>query len=274
VTKFDVERLVAQWRDTDKQRYAADTSARVADLFATLETLHLRIFREGDRGIDAFARLLEDADDRIRVDAAAALLPLRPHVAKAILVEAASRSLTARYVLSEWGRTSTPPTALESAEAEESARNRIAKLYAAIDERFHFIGSLGFRRAVSEKIAGAGVAQARFVCGDRYLDIAYDTTDGALDIVIGGGEFDQRVSLWEVMAVRGAWPYAGYTGHMLEAMRHGIEIAARHLDAHRDLLIADLSPDERTELKRRRASLIERAAQAPAAPAVDQRSLP
>ncbi|HEY4441983.1 MAG TPA: hypothetical protein VGN14_16105, partial [Candidatus Elarobacter sp.] len=109
----EIERLVAQWRDTDKHRYAAESQSKAAELFAALEALHLRIFREGDKGIDAFARLLEDPDDRVRIDAAAALLPHRPRVAKAILEQAASRSLTARYVLSEWGRSSVETTAAE-----------------------------------------------------------------------------------------------------------------------------------------------------------------
>jgi hypothetical protein len=53
----------------------------------------------------------------------------------------------------------------------------------------------------------------------------------------------------------------------MEAMRQGIELAARHLDAHRDMLIADLSPEERGQLKRRRAALLERAAIATVPPA-------
>ncbi len=260
-----MDRLVHQWRDIDKQRYAAETSSKAGELFGTLESLHLRIFREGDRGIDAFARLLEDPDDRIRVDAAAALLPHRPRVAKAILVEAASRSLTARYVLSEWGRTSVPAPPDEG-DAEESARARITRFYATIDERFDFLGSLGFRRTITEK-AGTRAAQARWGGGGRYLEITYDTVDGTLDVYVGGGEFELRDSVWEIMAVRGAWQYSGYTGYTMEAMRQGIELAARHLDAHRDLLIADLGAEERSLLKRRRAALLERAATATIPPA-------
>jgi hypothetical protein len=213
---------------------------------------------------------LEDPDDRIRVDAAAALLPHRPRVAKAILVEAASRSLTARYVLSEWGRTSVPAPADD--DAEESARARITRFYATIDERFEFLGSLGFRRTITEK-AGTRAAQARWGGGGRYLEITYDTVDGTLDVYVGGGEFELRDSVWEIMAIRGAWQYSSYTGYTMEAMRQGIELAARHLDAHRDLLIADLSPEERSQLKRRRAALLERAAIASAPPA-DEGSLP
>lgn len=266
----DVERLVAQWRDTDKHRYAAETQAKAAELFAALEALHLRIFREGDRGIDAFARLLEDPDDRVRIDAAAALLPHRPRVPKAILEQASGRSLTARYVLSEWGRSSVPAP-VEDGDPEESARARIQRFYATIDERFEFLGSLGFRRRITEK-AGVRAAQARWEGGHRYLEITYDTVDGSLDVYIGGGEFELRDSVWEIMAVRGAWQYSGYTGHTMEAMRHGVELAARHLDAHRDLLIADLSAEERMALKRRRAELLERAAAA--IPSEEQKSLP
>jgi hypothetical protein len=229
-------------------------------LFAALEALHLRIFREGDRGIDAFARLLEDPDDRVRIDAAAALLPYRPRVAKAILEQAASRSLTARYVLSEWGRTPVPPST-EEGDPDESVRARILRFYATIDERFEFLGSLGFRRTITEK-AGTLAAQARWEGGRRYLEITYDTVDGSLDAYVGGGDFDSRDSVWEIMAIRGAWQYSGYTGYTMDAMRQGVELAARHLDAHRDLLIADLSPEERMALKRRRAELLERASTA------------
>ena len=194
----------------------------------------------------------------MRIDAAAALLPHRPRVAKAILDQAAGRSLTARYVLSEWGRSSTPAVPDES-EAEESARARITRFYATIDERFDFLGSLGFRRTITGK-TGSRAAQARWEGGGRYLEITYDTIDGTLDTYVGGGEFDGRDSVWEIMAVRGAWQYSGYTGHTMDAMREGIELAARHLDAHRDLLIADLNAEERMALKRRRADLLERAA--------------
>ena len=191
----EVERLVAQWRDTDKHRYAAESQAKAAELFAALEALHLRIFREGDKGIDAFARLLEDPDDRVRIDAAAALLPHRPRVAKAILEQAAGRSLTARYVLSEWGRSSVETTAGDDGESEESARTRITRFYASIDERFEWLGSLGFRRAITER-AGVRAAQVRWEGGRRYLEITYDTVDGSLDVYIGGGEFSMRDSVW------------------------------------------------------------------------------
>jgi len=116
-------------------------------------------------------------------------------------------------------------------------------------------------------------AQARWEGGRRYLEITYATVDGSLDVYAGGGEFAARDSVWEIMAVRGAWQYSGYTGHTMEAMRNGIELAARHLDAHRDLLITDLSPDERMALKRRRAELLERAAAA-IHPPDEQKSLP
>jgi hypothetical protein len=168
-------------------------------------------------------------------------------------------------VLSEWGRASVPAPP-DDADAEESARARITRFYATIDEGFEFLDSLGFRRAMTEK-AGTRAARARWSGGGRYLEITYDTVDGTLDVYVGGGEFDQRDSVWEIMAARGAWKYSGYTGYTMEAMRQGIELAARHLDAHRDLLIADLSAEERSLLKRRRAALLERAARATIPPA-------
>ena len=253
----DVERLVEEWRVVNEQRHAAVDKAEANRLFMRLQSLHLRIFRRADRGIDAFAKLLRDPHSAIRIDAAAALLPHRPEIAKPILLAATDRSLTARYVLAEWGRKTMPPTD-DAEEDAESARERITKLYAAIDERFDFVYALGFRRTVVEKRVGSRAAQARYECGDRYLDIWYDTYDGSLDVYVGGGEFDQRLSLWEIMTVRGDWDYIGYTGHTVHAMRAGVERAARYLDAHRDILIADATPTELAEIRRRRSQLTAR----------------
>ncbi|HTW82669.1 MAG TPA: hypothetical protein VMD91_01225 [Candidatus Sulfotelmatobacter sp.] len=101
---MDLDKLIYEWRQVDMRRHAAQTPQEANALFGVLELLHMRVFSQGERGIVAFTRLLGDPDDRVRVDAAAALLPYRNKEAEAILREAANRSLTARYVLAEWGK--------------------------------------------------------------------------------------------------------------------------------------------------------------------------
>jgi len=111
---------VLEWRAVDVRRHAASTPQDANALFGVLELLHMRIFGQGERGIDAFTLLLRDKDEQVRVDAAAALLPYRSTEAEAILREAANRSLTARYVLAEWGKGAPKPLpALESAPVED-----------------------------------------------------------------------------------------------------------------------------------------------------------
>jgi hypothetical protein len=111
---------VLEWRAVDVRRHAAASAQDANALFGVLELLHMRIFGQGERGIDAFTLLLRDKDEQVRVDAAAALLPYRSTEAEAILREAANRSLTARYVLAEWGKGAPKPLpALESAPVED-----------------------------------------------------------------------------------------------------------------------------------------------------------
>lgn len=105
----DVEKLVFEWRAVDVRRHAAPSAQDANALFGVLELLHMRIFGQGERGITAFTKLMQDPDDRVRVDAAAALLPYRRVEAEAILRDAANRSLTARYVLAEWGKGAPKP---------------------------------------------------------------------------------------------------------------------------------------------------------------------
>jgi hypothetical protein len=115
-----LELLVLEWRAVDARRHAAPTTQDANALFGVLELLHMRIFGQGEPGIDAFTQLLRDNDDQVRVDAAAALLPYRSTEAEAILREAASRSLTARYVLAEWGKGAPKPLpVLETAPVED-----------------------------------------------------------------------------------------------------------------------------------------------------------
>jgi hypothetical protein len=108
-----LDKLVLEWRSVDERRHAAPTPQDANALFGVLELLHMRIFGQGEPGIVAFTTLLKDPDDRIRIDAAAALLPYRSREAEAILREASNRSLTARYVLAEWRKG--PPKPLEPA---------------------------------------------------------------------------------------------------------------------------------------------------------------
>jgi|HubBroStandDraft_1064217.scaffolds.fasta_scaffold02099_7 hypothetical protein len=118
ITKL--EQLVLEWRAVDVRRHAAPSAQDANALFGVLELLHMRIFGLGEAGIDAFTQLLRDTDEQVRVDAAAALLPYRTTEAEAILREAANRSLTARYVLAEWGKGAPKSLpALEAAPVED-----------------------------------------------------------------------------------------------------------------------------------------------------------
>lgn len=112
-------------------------------------------------------------------------------------------------------------------------QGRIPQFHSAVDERFAFLLTLGFRLA-DRASYGDRFGRVQFTSGAVELHLSWDAYDGTLEATLNG------TNLWPIVTAQGLWDAGrfsdGYAGAAIESMQHGLDRIVTLLQAHPEML--------------------------------------
>jgi hypothetical protein len=120
-------------------------------------------------------------------------------------------------------------------ESQSRGQGRILQFHAAVDERFAFLLTEGFRPADRGSYSDR-FGRVEFRSDAVKLYLSWDAYDGCLEAKLHG------TNLWPFVTAEGLWDsgryFPVYAGAAVESMQHGLDRIVTLLRAHPEMLQA------------------------------------